>query len=264
MAGTLLSRAPVIQLLPPRGGMSDRIWYLKRCPLFERLGPAESQRLEANATLRSSRGTTSFISPVKPAKRCSSCAGRVKIKAVTPDGRESILAFINEGEIFGELALLDDSARNEFAEAVEASQVLAVPRDDILWLMSRRPDIALHVTKLFGFRLRRIENRLRNILFRSTRERVAALLLELIDTHGHKDAEGWEIRPAVAPGSCELDRGDARIGDGDAGAIAARRRARRAPAVHSDREAARLVAEVDARPPAAAEISSRSRLPGGT
>jgi CRP-like cAMP-binding protein len=246
--------------------MSDRIWYLKRCPLFERLAPAESQRLEASATLRAFARQDVIYFPGEAGESVLVLArGRVKIKAVTPDGRESILAFISEGEIFGELALLDDSARNEFAEAVEASQVLAVPRDDVLWLMSRRPDIALHVTKLFGFRLRRIENRLRNILFRSTRERVAALLLELVDTHGQKDAEGWEIRARLSHQDLANLIGATResvtvtLGQLQReGVLVVRRQCIRIV------KRARLVAEVDARPPAAAEISSRAGLPGGS
>jgi CRP-like cAMP-binding protein len=174
--------------------MSDRIWFLKRCPLFERLTPVESQRLEASSSLRSFARHEIIYFPGEPGQSVLVLArGRVKIKAVTPDGRESILAFINEGELFGELAILDAAPRGEFAEAVEPSQVLAVPREEIAWLMSRQPEVALHVTKLFGFRLRRVENRLRNILFRSNRERVVALLVELLETHGQKDADCWEI-----------------------------------------------------------------------
>src|SRR5262249_15386032 len=75
----------------------------------------------------------------------------------------------------------------------EESLVLALPRDDMLWLMNQRPDIALHVTKLLGFRRRRIENRLRNILFRSNRERIVGLLVELVESHGKKEGEHWAI-----------------------------------------------------------------------
>ena len=179
----------------PRNGMSETIWYLKRCSLFERVTPAEAQRLEAHSSLRSFARREIIYFPGEPGHSVLVLArGRVKIKTVTPDGRETISAFIVEGELFGELALLDAAPRGEFAEAVEPSQVLAVPRADIIWLMDRRPDVALHVTKLFGFRLRRVENRLRNILFRSNRERIVALLLELLDSHGQKDADGWEIQ----------------------------------------------------------------------
>jgi CRP-like cAMP-binding protein len=50
------------------------------------------------------------------------------------------------------------------------------------------------VTKLLGFRVRRIENRLRNVLFRSTREKSVALLRELLDSHGRQVGDHWEIR----------------------------------------------------------------------
>jgi CRP-like cAMP-binding protein len=175
--------------------MTETIWFLKRCPLFERLSPAEGQRLEARALARTFAKRQIIYFPDDPGQTVLLLArGRVKIKAVTPDGRETIFAFIEAGEVFGELALLDAEPRREFAEAVEDSLVLALPREEVLWLMERRPDVALHVTKLLGFRRRRIENRLRNILFRSTRERTVSLVLELLETHGQRTGNSWEIR----------------------------------------------------------------------
>jgi len=175
--------------------MSEKIWYLKRCPLFERLTPAEAQRLDARALARTFRAKEMVWFPDEPGESVLVLArGRVKIKAVTPDGRETIFAFIEPGELFGELAILDVEPRQDYAEATEESLVLALPRAELLGLMERRPDVALHVTKLLGFRLRRIENRLRNLLFRSTRERAVALLLELVDSHGQPGAGRCEIR----------------------------------------------------------------------
>ena len=99
--------------------MNDRFWFFKRCPLFERLSPVESQRLEANSRLRAFAPHEAIYLPGEPGETVLLLArGRVKIKTVTPDGRESILAFIHEGELFGELAIIDGAARTEFAEAV--------------------------------------------------------------------------------------------------------------------------------------------------
>jgi CRP-like cAMP-binding protein len=175
--------------------MSDRIWFLKRCDLFERLSAAESRRLERRAVMRNCKRGEIIYFPMEPGQSVLVLArGRVKIKAITPDGKEAIFAFIEEGEIFGELAVLDNQPRNEYAEAVTDAQVVVIPREELLWLMSQRPDVALHVTKLLGFRVRRIENRLRNIMFRSNRERIVALLLELLESHGQRHGTGWEIR----------------------------------------------------------------------
>src|SRR5262249_46027427 len=121
-------------------------------------------------------------------------SGRVKIKDITLEGKETILAFIEEGEIFGELALLDSQPRGEFAEAVEDSQVLVIPREELLWLMEQRPDVSLSVTKLVGLRRRRIENRLRNVLFLPSRERMVRLLQELVASHGERRGNACEIR----------------------------------------------------------------------
>lgn len=175
--------------------MNEKIWYLKRCPLFERLTPDEHARLERASLARTFRKREIVYFPHDPGESVLVMArGRIKIKAVSPDGRETIFAFMEPGEIFGELAILDGEPRNEYAEAVEESMVLALPREELLWIMERRSDVAMHVTKLLGFRLRRIENRLKNLLFRSTRERAVALLVELVESHGRLAGNRVEIR----------------------------------------------------------------------
>jgi CRP-like cAMP-binding protein len=174
--------------------MSETIWFLKRCPLFEGLTPAQRRRLESRAVLRTFRRGEVIYFPTEPGRSVLLLArGRVKIKAVTPEGKETILAFVDEGELFGELALLDDQPRNEFAEAVSEARVIALLREDLLWLMGQRPDVALSLTKLVGLRRRRIENRLRNLLFRPTRERLLALLQELLESHGRPAGAAWEV-----------------------------------------------------------------------
>lgn len=174
--------------------MREKIWVLKRCNLFATLKPAELQRLERHALLRSFKARDIIYFPTDPGQSVMVLTrGRVKIKAITPDGKETIFAFVNEGEIFGELAIFDCEPRKEYAEAVKESQVVAIPRDDMNWLIGHRPDIALHVTQLLGFRIRRVENRLRNIMFRSNRERILALLVELLESHGQPQGTRWDI-----------------------------------------------------------------------
>jgi CRP-like cAMP-binding protein len=174
--------------------MDGKLWFLKRCDLFERLTPAQAERLECHSRIRAFKRRSLIYLPDEPGQSVLVLArGRVKIKDVTADGKETILAFIDEGELFGELALLDHEPRCEYAEAVVDSQVLVIPRDDLLWLMGQRPDVALSVTKLVGLRRRRIENRLRNVLFLPSRERLVRLLLELVETPGVRRGNRCEI-----------------------------------------------------------------------
>lgn len=173
----------------------SKLWYLKRCDLFERLSTEDAARLEDRATSRVFRRGEIIYLPGDPSHWVMVVArGRVKLKALTADGKETILAFIEEGEVFGELAIVDDAPRDEFAEAAMPTEIVAVPRNEILRLLEIRPDAALRMTKLVGLRRRRIETRLRNLLFRDNRHRVASLLLELLETHGERAGNEWRIR----------------------------------------------------------------------
>ncbi len=96
------------------------------------------------------------------------------------------------------MALLAGEQRNEFAEAVVDCQVIAIPSQDLIELIERRPGLALGITKLVGLRRRRVENRLRNVLFRSNRERVAHILLELLQIHGQQKEKEWHIKVSLS------------------------------------------------------------------
>lgn len=175
--------------------MEGKLWYLKHCDLFGELTPEQIERLESHALIRRFKRQETVYAPGEPGRSVLVLAsGRVKIKHITSDGKETILAFIDEGEIFGELALLGEVPRGEYAEAVADSQILMIPQEDILWLMEQRSDLALSITKLVGWRRRRVENRLRNILFLSSRDRMVHMLLELIDSHGDRRGDVCEIR----------------------------------------------------------------------
>ena len=174
--------------------MTASIWFLKRSRLFQELSPEDLDYLERRAVARRFRPKDIVYFPGDSGEWVMVLTrGRVKIKDITPEGKETILAFIDEGELFGEMALVDDGGRQEYAEAMEECHVLAIPREVMLWLMHRRPEFSLSVTKLVGARWRKIQNRLRNIMFHSNRERVLLILAELLESHGRKGADGWEI-----------------------------------------------------------------------
>jgi CRP-like cAMP-binding protein len=56
--------------------------------------------------------------------------------------------------------------------------------------MKLYPDMAFRVTKLLGLRVRRLSNRVENLLFKSAHARLAQTLLELSNEYGVKDADG--------------------------------------------------------------------------
>ncbi|HWE36215.1 MAG TPA: Crp/Fnr family transcriptional regulator [Isosphaeraceae bacterium] len=164
---------------------------LRQCSLFRRLTPEQLAAVGRRATLRAFRKGELIDLPGDPAPGAWVVAdGRVKIKSITPEGKELILAFLGEGEVFGELALVDDGPRTEFAEATVATRALALAREEPARLAEQVPGLALQVGRLLGLRRLRAESRLRNLMFRSNRRRVAGVLLELLEGRPGRQPQG--------------------------------------------------------------------------
>ena len=172
--------------------MRDSFWYIKNCDLFSRLTPQDVVELESQARMRQCKRGEPVYLPHQQADGVILVAqGRVKICHATPDGKQSILGFIDSGEIFGELALLGGESRDEYVETTEKSTLVLLPKPALQNIIMKYPDIVLGVSKIIGMRRQRIQRRLRNLLFRSNRERVIHLLLELAEKYAEPTPEGY-------------------------------------------------------------------------
>ncbi len=174
--------------------MAEKYWDLTNFDLFSTLSDDDIEYLESHSRIRKLKRGEPVYLPAQDADGVILVVkGRVKICYVTPEGKQSILNFIDAGELFGELSLLGAREREEFAETCEASTLALIPKAVMLRLMSRYPSINVGITKLIGLRRLRIERRLRNLLFRSNRERVVHLLLEMAEKYGKPTAGGLEL-----------------------------------------------------------------------
>jgi CRP/FNR family transcriptional regulator, cyclic AMP receptor protein len=174
--------------------MSDRLWYLKRCELFERLTSEQLAALESHCSMRKFPKRSLVYSPRDPTEGVFlMAAGRVKICTLTEDGKQAILAFLEPGELFGELAVLGPDVHEDYAEACEDSLVIRIPVQVMQRLMNEHPAFGIGINKLIGFRRRRLERRLRSLLFRSNRERLILALLDLAEQYGYPTAGGIQL-----------------------------------------------------------------------
>ena len=174
--------------------MGEKYWYLKNCELFAQLTPEQIARVEASSHAKKfARGSLIYLPSDAGESVLLLTAGRVKIYHITGEGKQALLALIDPGELFGEVALVDGGEREEFAEAMQTTTLIRIPGAEIRRLMEEHPQVALGVSKLMGLRRQRIERRLKSLLFRSNRERLIHLLLELADKYGRRTAEGVEL-----------------------------------------------------------------------
>jgi len=174
--------------------MPETYWHLSRSDFFSQIRPEDVRKLETASQIRKFKRGEPIYAPADEADSVMLVAsGRVKICNMMADGKQSILGFIEPGEMFGELAVFDSGKREEYAEAVESSLVIIMPGDYVRWIMNRYPSFSLGVSRLIGMRRRRIERRLRNLLFRSNRERLVYLILELVESYGVENSQGIDL-----------------------------------------------------------------------
>ena len=86
-------------------------------------------------------------------------SGRVRISAVVGQNEQRVLATIGPGDIFGEMAVVDDAPRSATATAETETKTVFFARDKLLQLLSRRPETALDIIREFSSRMRSLNQK---------------------------------------------------------------------------------------------------------
>lgn len=79
--------------------------------------------------------------------------GRIKLSAVSLDGREALFGIRGAGDILGEDTLFRNSQRIATAVALEPSQLVAIPKERFMPFLESHPQITLRLLELVSQRL---------------------------------------------------------------------------------------------------------------
>lgn len=102
-------------------------------------------------------------------------SGRVKISKRIR-GVEKTLATLEKGEFFGEMAILNDKPRSASAEAVEASELLAIDRKTFESLIRGNVEIAIRFIKRLADRLREADDQMGALMIKDNTSRLVNAL----------------------------------------------------------------------------------------
>ncbi len=147
---------------------------LKESKLFSGLLAAQLQALEQTAQLKSYQTGDHIFEEGQPGDGLYIIVkGGVAISTLMGQNRSFVLSKPGPGDFFGEEAALVDQPRSTTAIAEQAAEVYLVPRQDLLALLSRWPDLTLALLQEFNLRIRDLDRR-------CLREMVQVELLTLI------------------------------------------------------------------------------------
>lgn len=105
--------------------------------------------------------------------------GRIAISNKSFDGRESMVAIMEHGDLFGEMGLFDGLGRSAEARALESSSVLRIPYDVLRSVWETKPELLWSVVRLLSQRIRSTDEALADAFFLDVTGRTAKHLLEL-------------------------------------------------------------------------------------
>jgi len=172
----------------------EQVRLLRLIDIFEPLSQEEIERINwQHLNTRLGPGEVFFT----PMDLCETLfvlqSGRVRLYRATPSGREFTLAVLEAGTVFGEMALTGQRLRSSYAQALEESEISAMCRADVERLILEKPQVGLQLVHLLSERLSAYETRMESLGLKEVPARLAGLILELIETQGVRDREGYRI-----------------------------------------------------------------------
>jgi CRP-like cAMP-binding protein len=165
--------------------LEERIRLLSLVDIFEPLSEEEIEQLNGQLSDVHLEPGETFYTPQDRTERLFVLwKGRVRIYRTTDGGREFTLATVEAGTVFGEMALTAQQMQGAYAQAMEASELSIMRRDDLERLILDKPEVGLQINHLLSERLRRYETRLEDITLKGITARLASLLVLLLESEG--------------------------------------------------------------------------------
>ncbi|MFQ6614600.1 MAG: Crp/Fnr family transcriptional regulator [Fidelibacterota bacterium] len=173
-----------------------KLWYLQNFNLLEGMKPEMMKEMNEKTKMSRSGKKEIIYFPDEPSDTIYFLKeGKIKISRVTEDGRSMTLQLLGPGEIFGESALLGQDTHENIAEVVEDALICSINKELFQELLAANPALTLSINKFIGFRLRRIESHIEDLVFKNAGDRIESFLKRYVKTFGKKMIDGWRVRP---------------------------------------------------------------------
>ena len=166
----------------------SNLWYFEDIDLYNILCPHKVPHMREKHSFHKYKKDDFIYFESEPSEHIYLVAdGRVKIGSYSEDGREITRAILAAGEIFGELALVGEEKRSDFAQAMdENTTICPMSIDDLKELMAHNKALSLKIYKLIGLKIRKLERKVESLVFKDSRTRIVEFLRDWAKEKGKK------------------------------------------------------------------------------
>lgn len=166
---------------------TTKVWYLENFSMMKVLKPEEMQRLDELAKMSYPKKHEVLYFPEDNSDTIFLLKkGKVKISRFSESGQEIIMALLGPGEVFGELALIGEKGeeRKELAQVTDDAVICKVELSRFMELMRGNSDLNFEVTKLIGLRIKKIQTKLENLVFKTSEQRIVWFIKDMAERFG--------------------------------------------------------------------------------
>jgi len=108
-------------------------------------------------------------------------SGKIKIYKSNDDGKELITAICSSGDFFGYTYILEEISYKENAQVLEDAELMLIPKEDFVTLISGDAQVAKQFIKLITRNVLDKEESLLNLAYNSLRKKVAYQLMQVFE-----------------------------------------------------------------------------------
>ena len=119
--------------------------------------------------------------------------GRVQVYEMDRGGEEITISVVEDGNVFGEMALTGQSLEGVYVRALTPSTVVSFRREDLEKLIMNKPEVGLRLVRELVEKLHASEARYADMMGKEVPARLATLILTLVDTEGLVTDESYRI-----------------------------------------------------------------------
>lgn len=176
--------------------MSDKaIWYLENIDVGGIFCPKKmGEQIQGDHLKTVNKNEYVYLPNQSSDKIYFITKGRIKIGSYADNGKEITKTIIGKGEVFGELAMLGESSRRDYALALEDTTLCAISSDEMKTLIKDHSSLSMFFMKMMGSKVIEMENRLESLVFKDSRSRIVEYLAELVRKRGQRVGYEWVVR----------------------------------------------------------------------
>jgi CRP-like cAMP-binding protein len=153
---------------------------LRKIPFLATLSQANLKRIYKIAVAREYGEGQAIFTKSEPADSLFIViSGRVKIFTRSSSKKRKTFAYLNRGDFFGEMALIEDQPRSASAEAVTPSRLLMIRKSDFKKTLMSDPKLMFYLLQIMCARMRRANAEIEGLLFQNILGRVSKALTTL-------------------------------------------------------------------------------------